>query len=211
MAYIINGKTLFLHVPKTGGKAVLRHLEVWGNHIKPIRSPKYHNGHATEAVLDDPRYTWDFRFGFVRNPVSWWKSLRDFAVTPDSKLFDIDVKLTHPFDQIIESCREMKDATADDFVREIGIVRFPGFYTKLLHRYFGEEFEKADYIGLQEFLDDDLRFVMDIRKMKTTNRPVRLVNVSEPSSVSTLRIKTKFEIAFLEGEVVEKFYKDLKR
>lgn len=204
MAYIVNGSALFLHPPKVGGKATLASLRGGGIKCRPVRSPGCHNGHAIEADLRDDRYRWDFRFGFVRHPVRWWRSLRDFANQTDSKLFDIDDDVRHPLREILDDCRELRDATADEFVREIGTVRHPGFCGRMFRRYYGEQFERVEWIGRQETLEADL---FDLCRIRGWRWPVmRRANVSHPWTPGKLKRETIDRLLAFEAETVDRFY-----
>lgn len=100
MAYTI-GRTLFLHIPKTGGKSVLSAFRAAGAVPRPCRSPGHHVGHANADELRESRYRWGFVWTIIREPVEWWSSLWRFSETPGSKLYDIDPEIGHPFRPIL--------------------------------------------------------------------------------------------------------------
>jgi hypothetical protein len=206
MAYVI-GRTLFLHIPKTGGKAVLSALREAGNRVRPVRSPGWHNGHAGVDALADPRYNWDFVFAFVRHPVSWWKSLHDFASTPGTLLFDYDRDLRHPFNDIIADAEELRHAGAETFVREMATVRWRGFYSRMLRRYLGDDFGSACWIGRQETLAVDLRSLCERRGLAVPDL-VPDVNVSQPASKSFLSCSTMIGVEAFEADAMNEFYGD---
>ena len=203
MAYVV-GSNLFLHVPKMGGKAVLSQLRAAGNTVRPVRSPGVHVGHAYERELRDRRYRWNFRFGFIRHPVAWWQSLRDFASTPGSQLFDIDPQVRHPFREIIPDCLRLKGATADEFVHEIAVVKFPGFLSSMLSDYYGADFSRVDWIGRTETLDDDLVEFCRMQGLRPT-RPAR-VNVSRPARVDRLTASVVSDVESIEADMIGRFY-----
>lgn len=206
MAYVV-GANLFLHVPKTGGKAVLSALRKAGNRVRPVRSPGCHNGHARESELRDRRYRWSFRFGFVRHPVDWWLSLRNFAATPrhGNGLFDIDPAVRHPFNPIIADCLEMRHRPVDAFVREIAINRHPGFYTRMLKDYYGADFSRVDWVGRQESLFDDLRALCVSRGLRVPKEAKR-VNVSAPLFWGSISPATRKDVESIEQGCLDQYY-----
>lgn len=205
MAYLIGTDTLFVHPPKTGGKAVLQALRLAGHRVRPVRSPGWHNGHATAEQCRDRRYTWACVFGFVRHPVAWWQSLRDFCNTPGGRAFDIDPKLKHPYRSILDDCREFRDADADTFVRAVAIDRNPGFYGSMLRGYYGDDFSGADWIGRQETLARDLAAFCRWRGL-IVPAAVPPVNVSAPTFIRRVSVATAKQVENTEGDVVRQFY-----
>ncbi len=182
MAYIIGGRSLFVHVPKTGGKWILAAVRRAGLRARPVRSPGYHVGHAGISKLADRRYRIPpFSFLIARETVDWWESLWRFSESPGSKLYDIDPAIGHPFRPILEHCRP--GLSCDDFVRRI-VEAVPGFYGAMLREYLDDGIE---FVGRFDDLAGSL-----LAALRTAGVPIRKhqairirstspVNVSKPS------------------------------
>jgi len=209
MAYVIGRRALFLHVPKTGGKSVLASFERAGMMPRPLRSPGFHVGHATERQCYDKRYRYVFVFGFVRHPVEWWESLWKFAETPGSSLFEIDPRVDHPFDSILPYIE--RGLPLSEFVSRL-ITEKPGFYSGMLDRYFGPDLELVDFIGRTDLFKLSMRRVVYRAKLPVRRRRARYIenpvhiNKSAPGSAGVWEDSVRTEVLRSESKVIDRFW-----
>lgn len=186
MAYFI-GRTLFLHIPKTGGKAVLSAFESAGVDPRPCQAPGHHVGHAGTGEIKESRYRWGFVWAIIREPVEWWSSLWKFSETPGSKLYDIDPDIGHPFRPILPFCR--RGLSLSDFVGRI-VERRPGFYSDMVDRYLGEDDKNVDFVGRTDELGRSIRQAIRLGGIRIGDGFDRfvdepeIVNRSEPTDPS---------------------------
>jgi len=188
VAYVI-GRTLFLHIPKTGGKAILSAFRSAGVVPRPCRSPGHHVGHANSDEIEESRYRWGFVWSVVRHPVDWWESLWRFSETPGSKLYDIDSEIGHPFRPILPLCR--RGLSLSDFVGRI-VERRPGFYSDMVDRYLGAEdrVPRVDFVGRTDELGRSMRAAIRLGGIRIGDGLDRIidepeiVNRSEPTEPS---------------------------
>lgn len=149
---IILPRSVYFHIPKTGGTWTRHALKVavkdfledvrppltghWYNlrleHISPANAPK-------ELLRDK------FLFTFVRNPITWYQST--WAQRNDCGWSDPDVLVID---------RLFKGSEFNEFV--LGCMeRFPGgMLTRIYKEFTGEDLQRVDYIGKQENLRQDL-------------------------------------------------------
>jgi len=140
--YLIGEKIEFEHVPKTGGKALLDAFAMC-DELLPValQAKGHHVGHARREFVSDRRFHLPgFRFGIVRDPVEWYRSLWKYLETPDCGVFEIDPAIGHPFRPIIRWLR--RGVPCSDFVGEL-VHKADGFYSAMAADYLG----KADLIG----------------------------------------------------------------
>lgn len=196
MAYVID-RTLFLHVPKTGGKAVLSSFYRAGVIPRPVRSPGHHVGHASSQDVRDGRYQWDFVWGMVRHPLDWYRSLWKFAETPDSSLFKIDPMIVHPFRSILPLIE--KRLPLSEFTSRI-IHRRPGFYSEMLDHYFGHDLELVDFVGRQEELVLSMKRAIFRGGIKVSEK--RLRYIEEPLVVNSSSFEGEPSLSLWKPRVV---------
>ena len=175
MAYLI-GRTLFVHIPKTGGKAVLSAFESAGVDPRPCRAPGHHIGHAGTRETRESRYRWRFVWTIIREPVDWWESLWRFSETPGSKLYEIDPALGHPFRPILPFCR--RGLGLSDFVGRI-VERRPGFYSDMVDRYLGADDRHVDFVGRTDELGRSMRAAIRIGRIRIDEDLGRFIDEPE--------------------------------
>lgn len=142
-------KSVFYHVPKTGGiwvKEAIRRSGLKYGRCKEMRMGQEFNlkrEHSTPDVVRSEDRDGLFGFCFVRHPVGWYKSFWAYRI----KTKNLDPRF--PADRVWDY----------DFEKFVGNVldAYPdGFVTQLYQFYVGEDLEKVDFIGRQENLADDL-------------------------------------------------------
>lgn len=144
-------KSVFYHIPKTGGiwvKEAMRQSGCVGyGRCRDIkgRSQKFglKREHATPDVVRDGYKKGLFSFCFVRHPVAWFKSFWCYRV----KTGHLDVRF--PSDRLW-------DGMFETFIVNVLKEFSDGFVTELYQYYVGETADKVDFVGKQENLADDL-------------------------------------------------------
>lgn len=138
---LITPRTLFLHVPKTGGTWVTAALQAAGVPCEMLwtRLGPGSRGHAT---LDEARaHAHRFTFAFVRHPLDMYRSRWAASVQagwPENRL--------------------LHDARSDDFPTFVQNVidRHPGFVGRRYAQFTGPPASPIAFVGRYESLADDL-------------------------------------------------------
>jgi hypothetical protein len=140
MASLYNDRFAFIHVPKTGGTWATTALRASVPDLREPSSEGDRRGHFLWNEL--PQGV--FRFGFVRDPASWYRSHwthkkthEDYAEVPDA------------FDQVVRASVDFPS-----FVRTV-TTEVPGFLSGLYELFLGPP-GAIEYIGRYENLVDDL-------------------------------------------------------
>lgn len=154
MAFRTN-KTIFYHIPKTGGIWVRKALKLSvGKCVKmhghPNQKFNLTGGHAAPLIIknvnvDNPRV---FSFAFVRNPLTWYQSFWAHRMLKKVKL-QKNNSHAFPLDKLLDR----------DFERFIFRVlkKYPkGFVTELFQCYVGKDGKALNSVGKQENLTKDL-------------------------------------------------------
>ena len=139
MASLYNDRLAFIHVPKTGGMWAATALKAT---IPDLREPTSGGDRRGHFVWNELPET--FRFGFVREPATWYRSHwahkkthEDYPDTPDR------------FDELV---RESSDFPG--FVRTV-TDEVPGYLSMLYEIFLGPP-GAIEFIGRYENLVDDL-------------------------------------------------------
>lgn len=139
-------KSVFIHIPKTGGTWVRSAIfasgipcnEVFGElKVNPVDANK-----LLHCKPCDLRSQGFFRFAFVRNPVTFYQSYWAYKMRKGKADYNV-------FD---------KDYMRDDFSDFVKTVTtdFPGWVSRLYRKFLGEEYDMVNFIGRQEDLQNDL-------------------------------------------------------
>ncbi len=136
MTALFNDRFAFVHVPKTGGTWVAVALKATISDLQEPVDPK-RRGH----------FTWDqlpnhFRFGFVRDPVTWYASHWRHRKTHED----------WNGSQVDEAIRKTRDFAG--FVRTV-TSEHPGFLSAMYEAFLGPP-GAVQFIGRYENLVDDL-------------------------------------------------------
>jgi hypothetical protein len=135
--------SVFLHVPKTGGtwcrsairRAGIPHFESGWKHESPYFRA-HHPLDRVRAVAGNR-----FLFGFVRDPLDWWRSFWGYRMRHGWG--------RHPVDH---SCRADE---FDLFMRNVA-ERLPGWCSSMYRQFVGPRHQPIHFVGLFENLANDL-------------------------------------------------------
>lgn len=152
--------SVFFHVPKTGGNWVRSALRAGGISVNEcIALPallvltgqvqassqltyQYVLNRMQHATYTEVETQGKFTFAFVRHPVSFYMSYWSYKTQKGWNMND-------PFEASLAT------ATCTEFA-ERSLNRYPGWYTGMCKRYYGDDFSALDFVGKQEQLADDL-------------------------------------------------------
>lgn len=170
---IVLPKSMFFHIPKTGGTWVTHALR-GGANVQREFVPLFDHWFNLQAEHVTPDDTLDeikggkLLFTFVRNPATWYQSQWAFK---DRNAFSNK-------DHILS-----KECASDDFNEFVTncLDRFPeGMLSKVYKEFLGENLDKMDFIGRQESLREDLITVLELAEEefnKTFIKGLGVVNV----------------------------------
>ena len=142
---LILPKSVFFHLPKTGGnwvvEAIIRSGIPCHRDEPELKHPlNFQRAHISPDYID----TGDkFTFSFVRNPLGWYQSFWAYRMIDGwNSRFILDrVYRSEDFNEMVS----------------VYLEKFPqGFVSWLYRDFLGENLEKVDFVGKQENLVDDL-------------------------------------------------------
>jgi len=171
MALLLKGGSVFLHVPKTGGRWVTAVLTAAGlveSHLghmhadaERVLSPNGGSGrHLIRYLLKRrlgllPR-TSPFMFCFIRHPLDWYESFFNYNCEPDVNWrFEGDVQDPHNWHPNAP-LNGLGSPDFNCFVRNV-IRNYPGYVTEMYSRF---AVPQISFVGKQENLCDDLIAVL---------------------------------------------------
>jgi len=168
-------KSVFYHIPKTGGTWVTEVLKGIGGERVQVEGTHPYNitkEHATPLVYR----TQKFKFAFVRHPVSWYQSMWKFRANNKWQYESVfDVKL--PF---------------TEWVRHF-LKQHPGIYSEIVR-----EFEGVDFMGRQENLRADLLKALEMSGDDTSG--IEIDRGLANKSKGTARVSKKLRNEIMEAE-----------
>ena len=198
-------RTIIYHIPKCGGtwvKVALRNAGLPYRSTRNVSNQHPFNlkkGHATPDMIPEPYKRRRYSIAFVRYPVDWYTSYWAFrsrkGARRDEK-FPVAGLWSDDFDEFVNN---VLDA-------------YPGgFVTTLYQYYLGENGDKVDFIGRQEYLASDLmlalnraREVYDAAALKAT--PRQNESPAKWKRRCVLTTDTLARVADCEWKVMERFY-----
>lgn len=190
-------KTIFYHMPKTGGTWVQHSLLEAVEGAKKLGADVGWRANET-GIHISPRYLKNnlFSFTFVRHPLDWYMSYFRFKNTPEPWT-------KYPDNGNILS----KHCAADDPNEFIDNVRreLPyGYYTALV-----KQFEDVDYVGRQENLYFDLLDALDQAEQEYDESKIlnQHINVSYKRGEEFTK-KNREWIEEVESYVIQKYYEN---
>jgi len=185
-------RSVFVHIPKTGGVWVRRAIAQAGlptveaGHA-PITAGNMHN--ATRYINARDR----IQFAFVRHPLNWYASFWSF------RMFSGWSSLPAPLDACMS-------ADFDRFIRN-ALRAFPqGWVGHLYRRYLGPTLDGAGFIGRTERLAEDLVHVLRLAGESFDEAKLRAVpqlNVSPIRPVYSRKLRQA--VLCVEREIIERF------
>lgn len=145
---VISPRSVFFHIPKTGGSWVTKVLKEMGicevdyrphfRHILNLQAE-----HVTYRDIDKNRIKGKFSYAFVRDPVEWYRSFWKFRTAGGWDMrFILD--------------RECKNVDFNKFVENVARVFPEGFVSSIYKEYLGHQLDQVDFVGKQENLKEDL-------------------------------------------------------
>jgi hypothetical protein len=147
---IRTGRSVFYHIPKTGGMWVEAAMRGAGLACEPCTEARGHPWRliGRHATPDGVAGGAGFSFAFVRHPLGWYRSfwayrvmLRNFSTDDGEGVFPPDACWAEAFDDFVLQCVEAHPS---------------GWISALYRCYLGDEGDRLDYVGRQEHLADDL-------------------------------------------------------
>lgn len=171
MALLLKGGSVFLHIPKTGGRWVSKVLAAAGlvesnlGHMHAdadrVLSPAGGSGRQLLAYLLKRRLgmlprTSPFMFCFVRNPLDWYESFFNYNCEPEVNWrFEGDVHDPHNWHPNAP-LNGLGSPDFNFFVRNV-VRNYPGYVTEMYGRF---AVPQISFVGKQENLCDDLIAVL---------------------------------------------------
>lgn len=168
MAVVLHN-SIFLHIPKTGGEWVREVL--WCSGLESLRLHPGERKHADIAYFDaNNNFGRNFRFAFVRHPVSWYRSYFTYQIGRRRDIKEISLEQylsggTRSFGEFIQKVTEAA----------------PGFLGRFYSRYVGAPGKEIDYIGRTEHLREDLATAL---RLAGETCPSELIEKMPPRNVS---------------------------
>jgi hypothetical protein len=203
-------RSVFYHIPKTGGMWVEEAMRASGLACTPCREISRHpwclvGRHATPDGVAAADRT-GFSFTFVRHPLGWYRSfwayrvmLANFSPADDGAVFPPDLCWVESgdratmFEQFVQRCLDMHPE---------------GWVTSLYQCYLG-----LDYVGRQEHLVDELVEALrragetfDEAALRATPRRNRAATMPRFQDQLALSAETVERVLDCERWVIERYY-----
>jgi len=187
MALIIQGKALFLHVPKTGGLFVQ-------NFVKG-KQVGYRHSHIN--LVGTVAYSDIFKFCFIREPDEWYRSYWQMKMKFKQPWFHYEPKsLFHPNWQIDPSCGSND---LNEFVRNCAEKK--GYLVRMYRQYIAMQGAYVNFVGRTKTLKTDLMTVLDYVGIQyNKNRLRNLPKLNESLITQVLTKETRQLILEAERE-----------
>lgn len=146
-------RSLFLHIPKTGGSWVreaVRRAGILTDEISPAPTGTTMRAAALLHAAPGTLHIQDrFRFAFVRNPLSFYQSYWCF-------------RMLHGWDPRLDIDRTCHSDDFETFVRGV-LTEVPGgWVTRVYARFLGANFSMLDFVGRTENLAEDLFLALSL-------------------------------------------------
>ena len=199
-------KSVFFHIPKTGGiwaKEAIRRtgLPYHRCRDRAVGHKELRNELNLEREHSIPANMWPkdveglFSFCFVRHPLTWYQSIWRFRKSYQvlNTKFPVDRNWVDDYDLFVNN---MLDA-------------YPkGFVTELFQYYVGENLDIVNYIGKQESLADDLVKALTLAGETFDEKALRATKPFNKSRrfPAVLSEKTQDRVLETEKWVIDSFY-----
>jgi hypothetical protein len=183
---VANDRFVFIHVPKTGGGWVSKALEAAGVEAEPVSIEQH-------PMLCDVDRAGRFTFAFVREPISWYRSLWRFhRAQPQDHWPKLNRYIGLPL---------------PDFLSSVASER-PGYLGQYFNCFIGEGGEAIDFVGRIENLADDLVHALTLAGQSFNEATVRAHPYRNPSSFPCAPVPEAVaeQVRTAEHQVYERFY-----
>lgn len=183
---LLTPRSLFVHIPKTGGMWVIDALVKTGT---PCYMGAFHHTPPGEILPVVPdRYS----FTFVRQPVTWWRSLWSHSAATDWPSYG------EPFQPVI-GCG-LGDSYESFMTRVLNDC--PGQYSRIVEHYT----EGIRHVGRFEHLESDLAEILARAGEPPLPAGLVPVNVGQYTDLAVSTPEIDREILRTEDQVVSMFY-----
>jgi len=189
MALVIDGKALFLHVPKTGGLFVTNFLKG--------RTKQVGYRHSHINLVGTVAYSNVFKFCFIRPPDEWYRSYWQMKMKFKNSWFYYEPKtLYHPNWEIDPSCGS---DDLNEFVRNCAEKN--GYLVRMYKQFIYGHGTQVNFVGRTETIKQDLATVLNyvgipFSKGKLNRQP----KFNKSPRTQTLTEETRKLILFAEKE-----------
>ena len=204
-------KSIFYHIPKTGGIWVRKVIDKIGINGIETKDFKLHplglrKKHTTPDFTKEEEKKDLFSFTFIRHPVEWYKSFWNFRMDREGGPMIRQANIYKKF--ILDSCWSYN---FDKFIDNV-IERVPeGFLTKLYQYYIGEKKDKINFIGKTENLNEDLIKALTLAGEKINEDILEIIRNygrinTSPDRIGEIKKETKNKILKTEYWIINNFY-----
>lgn len=187
---LILPRSVFLHVPKTGGSWVRKAIEAAG-----VPCTAFSLGSNHHPGLKDCPAPEKFKFAFVRHPVSLYRSYWQY-------------KMTYGWDPLNDIDNHCKSTDFPSFVRNVAST-FPGAYGKNLDEIVGKPDRQIEFVGKYENLREDLVTALQLAQEDFDEAIIRNLppyNVSDKKSYPAVYTdELRALVCEVEAEVLQRF------
>jgi len=221
MAVMLKNDSIFLHIPKTGGKwvdSVLKELDLirfnfshnHSDYERTINFNRYYPMHFIRQTIKNgyylPKVRAAFKFCFVRHPLKYYESYFKYAWSLDWPRFpglnvNSNTDLWHPNEPLFE----IGDKDFNKFIENV-IQHCPGYVTSLYDSFVNQD---IDFVGKTENLSEDLIKVLELMNIDFNEEKVKnhkMVNVSKKTNSKIIWDEDlKQEILKLEYPTLKKY------
>lgn len=196
---LIIKKGMFVHLPKTGGSFLRKVLTTFHQDAQDYKAKGWHR--KLDVVKEE--FEHEFSFSIVRHPITWYESA--WKHTKAVKTAGIGWgNENHPLSDL----EPLYDPDFSKFIDNV-IEKVPGYYSKALEDYIGEDYNGVDFIAKTETLYFDAVKIMERLGIKY-NMDTVLKSPKFQRLDNTINWKEgqKEKILELENRVIKHFYNE---
>ena len=199
---LIKSKSLFLHIPKTGGTWVEETLKASG--VKAEYAKAVDGVTWRHSLVSQYTENYDFIFAFVRHPLSWYESW--WKMQTSLNWTEWEPEVWHP-QRVLGKCASNNFS---EFI-ELCIEREPAYLSRMYEWYLGPPgYEFVNFVARYEHLADDLvrilRFLSEeFEEERLRSFPQANVSLS-PYGEPVWDEELKTRLLGLEAPAIRRFY-----